>query len=673
LRFVVESSLAGRDDELKESVIGVAVFARPADYDPKADPVVRVSMARLRARLDSYYERDGAPEAIRIVIPKGAYRPVFEDRAPSVAPDVPSPSQPGIAPPVSARRSNLVPLIIGVAAVAAAACSILLFTRSKPPSLDNLHPFITTGIPNNVSFAPDGETLIFDMEAPGTVHRNVYFQALRQATATRITNDTVSALAPAWSPDGSQVAYLKDLAPDSFGVFLANPANRTEKQLTQLRKGSTPWLSWSPDGRWLAAAEPDAQGNRRVVLISTSGGQHRALTHPAPGSRGDSLPVFSRDGKVIAFRRTTALSGVEDIYTVPASGGPETRLTFDGRGIDGFTFLKDGSLLFSSKRTGPIRGVWWLSPRRSAPLRVTPVTLDAGPVAASRDERHFALVSYDFDVNIWRIDPKRVTSPLPLIASELPDSSPQFSPDGTRLSFSSMRAGTDSLWVARSDGDSPKLLVDGAAFTIGNQHWSPDSKRIVFEWHRGKHAGIFTIPATGGTPVALVTDEHNNSMPSWSHDGAWVYFLSDRSGHSRIWRMPASGGAPSPVTTSDAEAFQISPSGDAIFYMDKKAEHAPHNIWKLPLPSGDPELLISGLNQADWCNWAPAPGALYFLRRQGSQLWEIDRYDLASRSTSTVYELQRPPAYGGGLAISPDGNSLLFTQVDREGSRVFVQ
>src|SRR5437667_9661966 len=55
LRFVVELHLAGRDDELKESVIGTEIFGRRPDYNPKDDAVVRTEARRLRALLNEYY------------------------------------------------------------------------------------------------------------------------------------------------------------------------------------------------------------------------------------------------------------------------------------------------------------------------------------------------------------------------------------------------------------------------------------------------------------------------------------------------------------------------------------------------------------------------------------------------------------------------------------------
>jgi len=83
LRFVVERSLEGRDPELKESLIGLEVFGRKADYDPKLDSIVRTEAARLRARLTEYYAKEGRPDDIVIEIPRGGYVPVF--RSPAAA------------------------------------------------------------------------------------------------------------------------------------------------------------------------------------------------------------------------------------------------------------------------------------------------------------------------------------------------------------------------------------------------------------------------------------------------------------------------------------------------------------------------------------------------------------------------------------------------------------
>src|SRR5262245_28512265 len=66
LRFIVEETLSGRHAELKETRIGLEVFHRKADsYDPAFDPIVRVQMGRLRAKLRAYYSGEGAADRIR--------------------------------------------------------------------------------------------------------------------------------------------------------------------------------------------------------------------------------------------------------------------------------------------------------------------------------------------------------------------------------------------------------------------------------------------------------------------------------------------------------------------------------------------------------------------------------------------------------------------------------
>jgi eukaryotic-like serine/threonine-protein kinase len=77
LSFVVRKALAGYGESLKEYLIGLEVFDREADYDPGADPVVRVEAGRLRSRLADYYKKLGKSDPVRIDLPKGTYIPLF--------------------------------------------------------------------------------------------------------------------------------------------------------------------------------------------------------------------------------------------------------------------------------------------------------------------------------------------------------------------------------------------------------------------------------------------------------------------------------------------------------------------------------------------------------------------------------------------------------------------
>lgn len=77
LQFTVEETLAGHADQLKEFVIGMEVFDRRDNYDPRLDPIVRVEARRLRSKLAKYYEFEGREDPIRIDYPKGGYSPVI--------------------------------------------------------------------------------------------------------------------------------------------------------------------------------------------------------------------------------------------------------------------------------------------------------------------------------------------------------------------------------------------------------------------------------------------------------------------------------------------------------------------------------------------------------------------------------------------------------------------
>lgn len=80
LDFVVASTLRGEAAYLKETTIGVYVFGRDPDYDPKVDTIVRSQAWRLRAKLRKYYASEGASDPIVIDIPVGHYVPVFQLR-----------------------------------------------------------------------------------------------------------------------------------------------------------------------------------------------------------------------------------------------------------------------------------------------------------------------------------------------------------------------------------------------------------------------------------------------------------------------------------------------------------------------------------------------------------------------------------------------------------------
>src|SRR6202050_2242661 len=77
LKYIVENTLAGKSELLKERTLGVEVFDRPATYDTNADTVVRYTAGEVRKRLQLFYHEEGRHSSIRISLPAGSYVPVF--------------------------------------------------------------------------------------------------------------------------------------------------------------------------------------------------------------------------------------------------------------------------------------------------------------------------------------------------------------------------------------------------------------------------------------------------------------------------------------------------------------------------------------------------------------------------------------------------------------------
>lgn len=147
LRFLVERCLEGRDSELKESTIGVEVFGRTADYDPKLDSIVRTEAVRLRARLAKYYASDGVQDPVVIELPKGGYVACFRHfRSP---PD---------ARGISRRRQLWFVLSVAAIVVATVTLGIGWRLRTKPAVPIAVVPLVNLSQNPETGYFADGLT-----------------------------------------------------------------------------------------------------------------------------------------------------------------------------------------------------------------------------------------------------------------------------------------------------------------------------------------------------------------------------------------------------------------------------------------------------------------------------------------------------------------------------------
>ncbi|MBZ5585875.1 MAG: tetratricopeptide repeat protein, partial [Acidobacteriia bacterium] len=173
--FAVERALAG--EPVKEALIGVEVFGRPADYDPRVDPIVRVEARRLRSRLAAYYQGPGAGDPVIIDLPKGGYVPVFASRGE----EGPVPATPGPAGDTAGKRARTAFLLIAAGVLMAAVMFFASRSREPPRPVVAVLPFVNMSDDKSNEYFGEGltEELIDRLaKAPGlrVVARSSAFQ-----------------------------------------------------------------------------------------------------------------------------------------------------------------------------------------------------------------------------------------------------------------------------------------------------------------------------------------------------------------------------------------------------------------------------------------------------------------------------------------------------------------
>jgi adenylate cyclase len=145
LTYIVERTLAGESGQLKEYAIGVDVFDRDDQYDPRIDSIVRVEAGRLRGKLEEHYKGAGAADPIVISIPRGSYVPVFDGRQPTAPP-----ARTVIAAATPRPWLALAPLVGVLILTVLLGGFAALSRRPQPPGDVPLPP---AGLPGRISIA----------------------------------------------------------------------------------------------------------------------------------------------------------------------------------------------------------------------------------------------------------------------------------------------------------------------------------------------------------------------------------------------------------------------------------------------------------------------------------------------------------------------------------------
>ena len=252
-----------------------------------------------------------------------------------------------------------------------------------------------------------------------------------------------------------------------------------------------------------------------IMVMHPDGSGRRRITHDGAGYEA---PAISRDGRRIAYAQYN--NGTRGIYLMNADGTDRSllisRSLFDGEPA----WSPDGSqIAFRSLNPGPYGDYG----------RIFVINVDGTGLRQVSPETDPATYSFDGSPS-WSPDGSKIAydrngqtaiinadgTGLTLIGG---GEHPSWSPDGTRFAFEGVSEGTTHIYVCNADGSNPVRITSGSPNQENTAHWSPDSRRIVFNRVADDYTfQIYVINADGTDEVYLshVGGGIDDSWPNWS-------------------------------------------------------------------------------------------------------------------------------------------------------------
>ncbi len=581
------------------------------------------------------------------------------------------------AMPAPAARSSRAPWCLG----AAAAVVLLLFAaafwfhRPGPPPSEPAEPLRAiplTSDPGNEwhpAFSPDGTQVAFVWDGPARDNYDIYVQVVGSGGPLRLTTDPAADLRPVWSPDGRQIAFFRASAAGA-AIYSIPPLGGAERRLVESSALSSAGLAWGPKSESLIFAEvsPGIGGLGLHQVVLESGEKKRLTSPPAAMPFGDIHPAVSPDGQTVAFVRGTTAK--REIYLVPLSGGEPRELTSQGGLANGVAWTPDGRELVYSwvSSMGAARTLRRVAVAGGEPRSLAAFGQNVGSPAISLRGDRLAYEVVSNDINVWRYSlptEKGAVQPHKVAASTWLDSEARISPNGNRIALSSNRSGNREIWTCDADG-SNLLQLTSLRASSGSPRWSADGRRIAFDSDLKGNWDIYVVSAEGGSPRPLTQGQEEDSRPSWSRDGRWVYFGSNRSGSYQIWKVSPEGGDPVQVTRGGGYNPLESPDGRFLYFA--KGPSVPE-LWRMPAEGGEESPMLQEL--VGNARWGLAANGVYFVVPSEGDRWMLRLVGPAGGEVMDVMDLP-PPAGGPSLDISPDGRWFLYSQTDTLGSDLML-
>ncbi|HEX8070980.1 MAG TPA: protein kinase [Pyrinomonadaceae bacterium] len=579
--------------------------------------------------------------------------------------------------------------LIGALAAGLLAVSIagLWFMRARQNTLAALNVgritqlTIWSGLDDFPSISPDGNAVAYCSDHGGGFE--IYVKALTPgAKELQLTADGGQNFEPAWSPDGQYIAYYSKLR---GGIWVMPAAGGGAKQLTEF--GSYP--AWSPDGSQLAfqsnpLTDLGAYGRNALPpstlwLVAAQGGEPRQLTQVGQPAGGHGSPVWSPDGKRIAFE-------VDDydaaaIWTISVNGNEAKRVSVSQWNGYGPVYAPDGQSIFYSRGSGVLQ--MRVSPDTGEPIgEPTPVTGIGGPpsfvrrVSFSADGKKaaYSLVRRSESISAVFLQPKSATAlgpPLALVSNTGERNNfPSFSPDGKRIAFVSCDlSGTGCrVWLMNTDGSNQTQLTAGEGSQLV-PNWFPDMSQVAYVSNRTGHHSYWAINLESKREKMLLDLPDGIDYARLSPDGKQIVFNSKRGGGGviNVWTAALAAGEPKQLTF-DKEMMGFpgwSPDGEFIAFQMKRGDDT--HVMVMPSEGGTPVQLTFAKGQSWTYGWSPDGDKVLFAGFRNG-LWNVWWVSRATKKEQQLTDYKKLNSFVRYPSWSPKGDQVVYEYSETNGN-----